>query len=91
MSGSTSSENPSRTENRFVSRAGIDSFVEKLIQEAINQLDNRVKDIGKQTVVDVLGTCDVDYKLPFFQAALRFLDFILDHTMSPLNQKGYGS
>lgn len=47
------------------------NFVGKLMQEAISKLKDRVINIGEQTVVDALETCDVDHNKTFIKAALR--------------------
>lgn len=50
-----------RAENFLISRAHVHKFVEELMQEVINKLDDRVINIAEQTEFNVLDSCDVDH------------------------------
>lgn len=60
-SKSISSRKPCRAKNHFVSPADIHENVEKMMQEAIDVLDDRVIDISEQAAVKALDTCDVSH------------------------------
>lgn len=55
----------------LASRAYVRKVVERLMQEAIEKLNDHVIDISEQTVVDALKTCGVDRNKAFIKGALR--------------------
>lgn len=55
------------------------------MQRAVDQLDDSVINIAKQTVVDVLESCNVDRSLTFIKGAPKsvldkLLVLVLDHS-----------
>lgn len=62
---------PHSMKTHLVFRAGVHIVVEKLMQEAIDKLDDRVINIAEQSVVDALEACDINYNKTFIENALR--------------------
>lgn len=65
------SEKPRRTNNHLILRTYVHWIVEKVIQEAFENLDERVIDIAEHTVVDVLETGGLNRHKAFIKTALR--------------------
>lgn len=82
-----SSRKSCRVENHLASRAYVHKNVEKLVQEAVHKLDDRVINKADQTVFDALETSDVEHNKALFEGALRgslngLLIFFLDGSSS---------
>lgn len=62
-------------------------IVEKLVQKAIDKLDNWVVDVAKQTVIGAVEACDVCHSDAFIKAALksaltRLMVFTVDDSLT---------
>lgn len=62
----------------------VENDLEKLLQEAIEELDDRVINITERTVVNALEACDMDQNYAFLRGTLRsvlnrLLIFFLDN------------
>lgn len=60
-----------RTENHLLSSADVSSIGEKMMQEAIDELVDRMTSIVEQTVIDSLYASSVNHKKTFIEAVLR--------------------
>lgn len=58
-------------ENHWVSRAHVHSTVKKLMQEAIDKVDDLMINIAERTVIDAMETCNVDRNKAFIKDTLR--------------------